>query len=120
MNQAAGKPRTSRSVAAKYTPLTAQEAWGSADDRRNMMRTAAQKTNVRPLALSCTDRMAHRLCVTNGCIHVMPCHTKMPADKLAGMLPKAFEMFLKRDQHWVGGIICGACRLHHHMLFISA
>ena len=120
MNQAAGKPRTGRKVAAAYTPLTAQEAWGSADDRRNMMRTAAQKTDVRPLGLSCTDHMTHRLCVASGCIHVMHCHTKMPADKLSDMLPKAFEMFLKRDQHWVGGIICGARRLHHHMLFISA
>ena len=120
MNQAAGKPRTGRSVAAKYTPLTAQEAWGIADDRRNMMRTAAQKTNVRPIALSCTDHMAHRLCVTNGCIHVMPDHTKMPADKLADMLPKAFDMLLKRDWHWVCGISCCACRLQYHMLLMPA
>ena len=120
MNQAAGKPRTGRSVAATYTPLTAQEAWGSAEDRRNLMRTAAQKTDVRPLGLSCTDHMTHRLCVANGCIHVMPCHTKMPADKLAGMLPKAFDMLLKRDWHWVCGISCCACRLQDPMLFMPA
>ena len=120
MNQAAGKPRRGRSVAATYTPLTAQEAWGSAEDRRTLMRTAAQKTDVRPLGLSCTDHTTHRLCVADGCIHAMPCRTKMPADKLAGMLPKRFEMFLKKDEHWVGGTICCACRLQYHMVFVAA
>ena len=120
MNQAAGKPRTGRKVAAAYTPLTAQEAWGSAEDRKNLLRTPAQKTDVRPLGLSCTDHMSHRLCVTNGYVHVMPYHTKMPADKLAGMLPKAFDMFLKRNWHCVCGIRCCAWRLQYHMLFTSA